>query len=193
MPSISVSISQSCTGGSGQFVVSVGMPSAQNIYVTFTGASSGLVSSAVISGVTNYVFTQSGLANDTYTILAHGSLSGNSASFQRTISCAGTPNGYKAFRNLEQYYTDNNQPTGASKPNVSTDPNYIAHSLDSTCNASGGDWQPIYTLSGTQRGCFTEMMKYVGTGSPQADRAATELEYNLYFVQYGSNGQLCLV
>ena len=38
--------------------------------------------------------------------------------------------GYKSFAFLEKYYTDDNTPTEETKPNVATDPDYIAPVLD---------------------------------------------------------------
>jgi hypothetical protein len=38
--------------------------------------------------------------------------------------------GYKSFDTLELYYKDNNSPAGIEKPNVITDPDYIAPVLD---------------------------------------------------------------
>ncbi len=40
--------------------------------------------------------------------------------------------GYKSFAFLEKYYTDNNTSTEEIKPNVATDPDYIAPVLDTT-------------------------------------------------------------
>lgn len=40
--------------------------------------------------------------------------------------------GYKSFAFLEKYYTDNNTSTEETKPNVATDPDYIAPALDIT-------------------------------------------------------------
>lgn len=45
--------------------------------------------------------------------------------------------GYKSFETLELYYKDNNSPTGIEKPNVITDPDYIAPVLD-TVNCAPG-------------------------------------------------------
>jgi len=45
--------------------------------------------------------------------------------------------GYKSFETLELYYKDNNSPTGITKPNVITDPDYIAPVLD-TVNCAPG-------------------------------------------------------
>lgn len=38
--------------------------------------------------------------------------------------------GYKSFATLERYYTDNNTSTGETKPNVVSDPDYIAPFID---------------------------------------------------------------
>lgn len=45
--------------------------------------------------------------------------------------------GYKSFETLELYYKDNNSPTGIEKPNVITDPDYIAPVLDTVSCAPG--------------------------------------------------------
>ncbi|WP_431241124.1 DUF5977 domain-containing protein [Flavobacterium sp. P21] len=45
--------------------------------------------------------------------------------------------GYKSFETLERYYTDDNTSTGETKPNVVTDPDYIAPFLD-TANCPPG-------------------------------------------------------
>jgi len=45
--------------------------------------------------------------------------------------------GYKSFGTLELYYIDDNSSTGITKPNVSTDPDYIAPVLD-TVNCAPG-------------------------------------------------------
>ena len=38
--------------------------------------------------------------------------------------------GYKGYTTLEEYYVDDNSATGTTKPNVSTDPDYIAPVYD---------------------------------------------------------------
>lgn len=195
MPSISVSISQNCNGATGEFQVSVGAVSVQNIWVTFVGSNpANNFISAQINGVSGANFTQSNLPNDTYTIRAHGSIDGQSAAFSRTIACSAPPTGNKAWRNLEQYYLDNNQPTGRTKANVPTDPDYVAPVPDSTCGGGDPDWEPVYWTTGIQtRGCFKYEMKYVGSGAAQPNRPSTELENSLYEVVVGSNGQNCLL
>lgn len=40
--------------------------------------------------------------------------------------------GFKSFAFLEKYYTDDNTTTGETKPNIATDPDYIAPALDTT-------------------------------------------------------------
>ena len=45
--------------------------------------------------------------------------------------------GYKSFGTLELYYIDDNSSTGITKPNISTDPDYIAPVLDTVTCAPG--------------------------------------------------------
>lgn len=40
--------------------------------------------------------------------------------------------GQKAYATLEQYYLDDNTPTGVTKPNVISDPDYVAPVTDTT-------------------------------------------------------------
>lgn len=192
MPSISVSISQSCNSGSGEFTVSVGSNTVQNLWVTFQGSNpANNFVSAQIQGVSGYTFTQSNLPNDTYVIKANGSIDGQTVAYTRTIFCSAPPTGMKAWRNLEQYYTDNDQATGATKANVSSDPDYVAPVADSTCGGDP-DWQPVYYTTGSQtRGCFKYEMEYIGSGAPQANRPSTALENSIYEVQIGFYGQNC--
>lgn len=40
--------------------------------------------------------------------------------------------GQKAYTTLEQYYTDDDTPTGVTKPNTVGDPDYVAPVTDTT-------------------------------------------------------------
>lgn len=63
--------------------------------------------------------------------------------------------GYKSFANLELYYTDNGSPTGSKpKPNVVTDPDYIAPVLDTvTCAPSTRYYSAEKKLSAKKNNC----------------------------------------
>jgi hypothetical protein len=45
----------------------------------------------------------------------------------------GQNTGYRAYQYLEEYFTDTGEATGKVKPNVSTDPDYIAPVLSDDC------------------------------------------------------------
>jgi hypothetical protein len=63
--------------------------------------------------------------------------------------------GYKSFANLELYYVDNGSSTGqATKPNVVTDPDYIAPVLDTvTCAPSIRYYNVKKQLGTTKKNC----------------------------------------
>jgi hypothetical protein len=62
--------------------------------------------------------------------------------------------GYKSFASLEKYYTDDNSYAGETKPNVVTDPNYIAPVLDTeTCVPSVRYYNTVQTLQATKNNC----------------------------------------
>lgn len=62
--------------------------------------------------------------------------------------------GYKSFASLEKYYTDDNSYAGETKPNVVTDPNYIAPVLDTeTCVPSARYYNTVQTLQATKNNC----------------------------------------
>jgi hypothetical protein len=62
--------------------------------------------------------------------------------------------GYKFFASLEQYYTDDNSSVGVTKPNIVTDPDYIAPFLDTTsCPPSTRFYNEVKTLTVTKNDC----------------------------------------
>jgi len=62
--------------------------------------------------------------------------------------------GYKSFASLELYYTDDNSYAGTTKPNVNTDPDYIAPVLDTaTCIPSARYYNTVRTLNATKNDC----------------------------------------
>lgn len=63
--------------------------------------------------------------------------------------------GYKSFETLELYYIDNNSPTGIEKPNVITDPDYIAPVLDTVSCAPGVRYYNTEkSVYATRNNCF---------------------------------------
>lgn len=62
--------------------------------------------------------------------------------------------GYKSFANLELYYTDDGSSAGQTKPNVVTDPDYIAPVLDTvTCAPSTRYYSVEKKLSAKKNNC----------------------------------------
>src|SRR5258705_1233372 len=62
--------------------------------------------------------------------------------------------GYKSFASLEQYYTDDNSATGITKPNINTDPDYIAPVLDTvTCVPGARYYNTVRTGTATKDNC----------------------------------------
>ena len=62
--------------------------------------------------------------------------------------------GYKSFAFLEKYYTDDNTPTEEKKPNVATDPDYIAPILDiTTCPPVTRHYNSQQTKTVTKNNC----------------------------------------
>ncbi|WP_281225936.1 DUF5977 domain-containing protein [Flavobacterium aquiphilum] len=64
--------------------------------------------------------------------------------------------GYKSFANLELYYTDDGSSAGQTKPNIVTDPDYIAPVLDTaTCAPSTRYYSVEKKLSAKKNNCGT--------------------------------------
>ncbi|MTH18282.1 DUF5977 domain-containing protein [Flavobacterium sp. LC2016-01] len=64
--------------------------------------------------------------------------------------------GYKSFTFLEKYYIDDNTPTGETKPNAATDPDYIAPALDITsCPPSSRYYNTQQSKTVTKNNCET--------------------------------------
>ncbi|KAF2507135.1 hypothetical protein EYY60_21755 [Flavobacterium zhairuonense] len=62
--------------------------------------------------------------------------------------------GYKSFETLERYYTDDNTSTGETKPNIVTDPDYIAPFLDTTnCPPGARFYNTTQTKTITRNNC----------------------------------------
>jgi hypothetical protein len=62
--------------------------------------------------------------------------------------------GYKSFATLELYFTDDNSSAGVTKPNVVTDPDYIAPVLDTvTCAPSTRYYSAEKKLSAIKNNC----------------------------------------
>lgn len=62
--------------------------------------------------------------------------------------------GYKSFETLERYYTDNGNSTGETKPNIVTDPDYIAPFLDTTnCPPGARFYNTTQTKTVTRNNC----------------------------------------
>jgi hypothetical protein len=62
--------------------------------------------------------------------------------------------GFKKFAELELYYLDDNSSLGVTKPNVDTDPDYIAPTYDSTnCVASTRYYNTIRSIVGVKNDC----------------------------------------
>jgi len=62
--------------------------------------------------------------------------------------------GYKSFANLELYYTDDNSSAGVTKPNIVSDPDYIAPVLDTaTCAPSERYYNTEKKLSAVKNNC----------------------------------------
>jgi hypothetical protein len=62
--------------------------------------------------------------------------------------------GYKSFNTLELYYKDDNSPTGIEKPNVITDPDYIAPVLDTVnCAPSVRYYNTENSVYATRNNC----------------------------------------
>ncbi|WP_281322478.1 DUF5977 domain-containing protein [Flavobacterium aestivum] len=62
--------------------------------------------------------------------------------------------GYKSFASLELYFTDDNSSAGVTKPNVVTDPDYIAPVLDTaTCAPSTRYYSVERNLSAVKNNC----------------------------------------
>jgi hypothetical protein len=53
-------------------------------------------------------------------------------SFDVVVKDVDPNTGYKGWTELEEYYLDDNTPTGNTKPNVDTDPDYVAPVYDTT-------------------------------------------------------------
>ncbi len=65
----------------------------------------------------------------------YGGAMGDWETHYRTISCGpATPEntGYKGWQTLEEYYTDTNEATGQTKPNVPTQSDYVPPELNTT-------------------------------------------------------------
>jgi len=62
--------------------------------------------------------------------------------------------GYKSFETLERYYTDDGTSTGETKPNIVTDPDYIAPFKDEVeCPPSARFYNTIQTKTITKNNC----------------------------------------
>lgn len=62
--------------------------------------------------------------------------------------------GYKSFEILERYYTDDGTPTGETKPNIITDPDYIAPVLDTEmCPPAQRYYNTMQTKAVTKDNC----------------------------------------
>ncbi|MXO07092.1 DUF5977 domain-containing protein [Flavobacterium sp. HBTb2-11-1] len=62
--------------------------------------------------------------------------------------------GYKSFETLERYYTDDNTSTGETKPNIVTDPDYIAPFLDTeNCPPGARFYNTKQTKTITRNNC----------------------------------------
>ncbi|KAF2342852.1 DUF5977 domain-containing protein [Flavobacterium tistrianum] len=62
--------------------------------------------------------------------------------------------GYKFYETLERYYTDDGTSTGDTKPNVKTDPDYIAPFKDEVeCPPSARFYNTIQTKTATRNNC----------------------------------------
>lgn len=62
--------------------------------------------------------------------------------------------GYKSFETLERYYTDDGTSTGETKPNIVTDPDYIAPFLDTTtCPPGSRFYNTAQTKTITRNNC----------------------------------------
>lgn len=62
--------------------------------------------------------------------------------------------GYKSFETLERYYTDDGTSTGETKPNLKTDPDYIAPFKDEVeCPSSARFYNTIQTKTVTRNNC----------------------------------------
>lgn len=62
--------------------------------------------------------------------------------------------GYKFFDTLERYYTDDGTSTGETKPNIKTDPDYIAPFLDEVdCPPSVRFYNTIQTKTVNKNNC----------------------------------------
>ncbi|WP_369012550.1 DUF5977 domain-containing protein [Flavobacterium anhuiense] len=62
--------------------------------------------------------------------------------------------GYKSFETLERYYTDDGTSTGETKPNLKTDPDYIAPFKDEVeCQSSARFYNTIQTKTVTRNNC----------------------------------------
>jgi len=62
--------------------------------------------------------------------------------------------GYKFYDTLERYYTDDGTSTGETKPNIKTDPDYIAPFLDEVdCPPSKRFYNTIQTKTITRNNC----------------------------------------
>lgn len=83
--------------------------------------------------------------------------------------------GYKSFTLLERYYKDDGSSTGDTKPNVVTDPDYIAPFLDTTnCPPSARYYN-------------TEQTKTVTKNSCSVGEVGTEIILTAYVNQFVSN------
>lgn len=64
--------------------------------------------------------------------------------------------GYKSFETLEKYFTDDGSSTGETKPNVVTDPDYIAPVQDfAECPSTDRYYNTIQTKTVTKKNCGT--------------------------------------
>lgn len=83
--------------------------------------------------------------------------------------------GYMSFAFLEKYYTDDNTPTGEIKPNVTTDPDYLAPALDTTmCPPAVRYYNTQQTKTVAKNNCF-------------AGETGTEVELIAYANQFVSS------
>lgn len=83
--------------------------------------------------------------------------------------------GYMSFAFLEKYYTDDNTPTGEIKPNVTTDTDYLAPSLNTTiCPPAVRYYNTQQTKTVAKNNCF-------------AGETGTEVELIAYANQFVSS------
>jgi hypothetical protein len=84
--------------------------------------------------------------------------------------------GYKSFASLELYYTDDNSYAGATKANISTDPDYIAPILDTaTCVPSARYYNVERTMNATKNDCSSGYAGSVVTLTANANQFVSAL------------------